>query len=124
MAPVHLNVVLASSAAVSQQHALTREARARVVWIDAHAQRSLQHILEAAKASGRVDKIGGEAVRAATGEKYLARRDAADGTIEAEPRLGGLGDERGGEQQGTQEGQQQGDSPLQVTLHLYLLLCR
>src|SRR5207302_1984387 len=35
--------------------ALPCEARARVVWIDAYAQRSLLHILEAAKASGRVD---------------------------------------------------------------------
>jgi len=74
--------------------ALTLEARARVVFIDAHAQRSLPHIQEAAKAPGREDKIGGEGECAATAYKHLARREAADGTLEAEASLRGLGYER------------------------------
>jgi hypothetical protein len=97
---------------------LAFEARAWVVWIDAIAQRSLIHGLNAAKAPGSVDKAAGEFVSAATGYRHSARREAANGTIEAKTRLGRLGNNGCGERKGTKKGQRQRNFPMHDNLHL------
>src|SRR4030095_4823476 len=67
--------------------ALVVEARARIVWIDAYAQRALAHGVDAREASARADemRVGVGFVVAATRQKYLPSREAADRPVENKP---------------------------------------
>src|SRR5215510_14037180 len=68
-------------------NALVIKARARIVSIDAHAQGTLPHGVDAREASARVDETRVAFVAAATRQKYLPGREAADRPVETKPNV-------------------------------------
>lgn len=64
---------------------LIGKARAWVIWIDAHAQRSLRDRVDAREATARLDITRGGVECAAAGQEHDAVREAFDCAVEAEP---------------------------------------